>query len=227
MTMPLISTPPDLRSGADWIACIVTFLVALAVYTLTLAPTVTLEDSGELIVASDYLGVPHPPGYPIWTLLTWAFQWVFHPVTYHGHPNPAWAVNFFSAFAGALACGILALLVSRSGMGLLRSLKKETDVLGEKTEQLFCAVAGIAGGLLLAFSQGLWSQSVIAEVYSLNILFQTAVLLFLYRWMSEPDNPKPLFLSQKQRVCQDGKPVEKSRKNPVIQIIILRRDMSK
>jgi thioredoxin-like negative regulator of GroEL len=179
---------------ADWIACIVTFLVALAVYTLTLAPTVTLEDSGELIVASDYLGVPHPPGYPIWTLLTWAFQWVFHPVTYHGHPNPAWAVNFFSAFAGALACGILALLVSRSGMGLLRSLKKETDVLGEKTEQLFCAVAGIAGGLLLAFSQGLWSQSVIAEVYSLNILFQTAVLLFLYRWMSEPDNPKPLFL---------------------------------
>jgi thioredoxin-like negative regulator of GroEL len=55
-------------------------------------------------------------------------------------------------------------------------------------------VAGISSGLLLAFSQGMWSQSVIAEVYSLNIFFQTAVLLFLYRWMVEPGNPKPLFL---------------------------------
>ena len=179
---------------SDWISFGLTFLIALVVYTLTLAPTVTLEDSGELVVASDYLGVPHPPGYPIWSLLTWAFQWIFNKVTYHGYPNPAWAVNFFSAFTGALACGVLALLVSRSGMDFLRSLKKETDALGEKTESLFCATAGLAAGLLLAFSQGMWSQSVITEVYALNILFQTAVLLFLYRWMVEPENPKPLFI---------------------------------
>ncbi len=178
----------------DWLSFGITFLTALTVYTLTLQPTVGLEDSGELIVASDYLGVPHPPGYPIWSLLTWFFQWIFHGVTYHGYPNPAWGVNFFSGFAGALACGILALLVSRSGADILGSLKKETNVLGEKTESLFCCVAGISGGLLLAFSQGMWSQAVIAEVYSLNILFQTAVLLFLYRWMMEPENPKPLFL---------------------------------
>ncbi len=179
---------------SDWIAAALTFLVSLAVYTLTLAPTVTLEDSGELIVASDYLGVPHPPGYPIWSLLTWAFQWVFHGVKYHGYPNPAWGVNFFSAFSGALACGVLALLISRSGADILNALKKETAVLGAKTERLFCAAAGVSGGLLLAFSQGLWSQAVIAEVYALNILFQTLVILFLYRWAVEPDNPKPLFV---------------------------------
>jgi len=179
---------------SDWIALGITFIISLTVYVLTLQPTVGLEDSGELIVASDYLGVPHPPGYPIWSLLTWAFQWVFHKVTYHGYPNPAWAVNFFSAFTGAAACGILAMLVSRSGTDFLRSLKKETEMLGQKTESLFCAVAGIASGLLLAFSQGLWSQAVIAEVYAPNVLFQTAVLLLLYRWMSQPDNPKPLFL---------------------------------
>ena len=85
---------------SDWIACWVTFIISLIVYTLTLQPTLGLEDSGELIVASDYLGVPHPPGYPIWSLLTWFFQWVLHGVTFHGHPNPAWGVNFFSAFTG-------------------------------------------------------------------------------------------------------------------------------
>jgi len=178
----------------DWIACWVTFTISLLVYTLTLQPTLGLEDSGELIVASDYLGVPHPPGYPIWSLLTWFFQWVFHGVSFHGHPNPAWGVNFFSAFAGAAACGVLALLISRSGMDLLRGLKKETNILGEKTESLFCSVAGIAGGLLLAFGQGMWSQAVIAEVYTFNIFFQSLVLLFLYRWMVEPKKPIWLLL---------------------------------
>ncbi|MGE4489161.1 MAG: DUF2723 domain-containing protein [Kiritimatiellales bacterium] len=188
-----METKPFFRR-ADWFAFGLTFLITLIVYALTLAPTVTLEDSGELIVASDYLGVPHPPGYPIWSLLTWAFQWVFNGVKYHGYPNPAWGVNFFSAFAGAMACGVLAMLISSSGMQFIRGIKRENAILGEWTESLFSCVAGIAGGLLLAFSQGMWSQSVITEVYSLNILFQTAVLLFLYRWTVEPENPRPLFL---------------------------------
>ncbi|WP_168441945.1 glycosyltransferase family 117 protein [Pontiella desulfatans] len=179
---------------SDWIACWATFAISLIVYTLTLQPTLGLEDSGELVVASDYLGVPHPPGYPIWSLLTWFFQWVFHGVKFHGHPNPAWGVNFFSAFAGAAACGALALLISRSGMDLLRSLKKESSMLGEGTESLFCSVAGIAGGLLLAFGQGMWSQAVIAEVYTFNIFFQSLVLVFLYRWMSQPGQSKWLLL---------------------------------
>ncbi|VGO21037.1 protein O-mannosyl-transferase family [Pontiella sulfatireligans] len=179
---------------SDWIACWTTFVVSMIVYVITLQPTLGLEDSGELIVASDYLGVPHPPGYPIWSLLTWFFQWVFHAVTFHGHPNPAWAVNLFSATTGAGACGVLALLISRSGMDLLRSLKKESNVLGEKTESLFCSVAGISGGLLLAFGQGMWSQAVIAEVYTFNIFFQSLVLLFLYRWMVEPKDSKWLLL---------------------------------
>ena len=100
---------------SDWVSATITFLFSLIIYTLTLQPTVGLEDSGELIVASDFLGVPHPPGYPIWTLLTWFFQWIFHSFTFHGHPNPAWAVNWFSAFSGALACGIITLLISKSG----------------------------------------------------------------------------------------------------------------
>ena len=73
----------------DWWAFWIVSLVTLAVYVHTLAPTVTLEDSGELAVASDYLGVPHPPGDPSWTLITWFFQWIFHSATYTGHPNPA------------------------------------------------------------------------------------------------------------------------------------------
>ncbi|MFT7513847.1 MAG: hypothetical protein ACI9QL_003062, partial [Candidatus Omnitrophota bacterium] len=110
---------------ADWIAFWLTFLATLAVYTWTLNPTVSLEDSGELAVAADYLGVPPPPGYPIWTLLGWFFQWVFNFVQYNGNPNPAWGVAFMSAFFGALACGCVGMLISISGRHMVEGLKKQ------------------------------------------------------------------------------------------------------
>ena len=188
----------DNLSGAffrriDWWAFWAVLLATFGVYFYTLAPTLTLEDSGELAVASDYLGVPHPPGYPIWTLMTWFFQWVFHWVTYHGHPNPAWSVGLASAVSGAGACALLALLISRSGADILRSIPALTDKIGFRTENLLCLVAGISGGLLLAFSPVLWSQSVIVEVYGLNAFFQMAVLLLIYMWMCRPKSDMLLF----------------------------------
>lgn len=146
-------------------------------------------------MASDYLGVPHPPGYPIWTLVTWFFQWIFHWVKYNGHPNPAWSVGLASAVSGAGACALLALLISRSGADLLRSIPALTDKIGFRTENTLCLVAGISGGLLLAFSPVLWSQSVIVEVYSLNTLFQMGVLLLIYMWMCRPKNDTLLYLA--------------------------------
>jgi hypothetical protein len=201
---------------ADWGAFWITFGISMVAYFHTLAPTVTLEDSGELAVASDYLGVPHPPGYPIWTLLTWFFQWIFHWVKYFGqpdsnwmlvlrslkdvfdptmtgYPNPAWSVGLCSAFFGALACGLLALLVSRSGSDILRSLRRETEVLGLQTESRICLICGVTGGLLFAFSSVLWSQSTIVEVYSLNAFFMVLTLLLTYRWMCRPHEDKTLY----------------------------------
>jgi tetratricopeptide (TPR) repeat protein len=177
----------------DWWAFWIVLAVTLAVYVYTLAPTVTLEDGGELAVASDFLGVPHPPGYPIWTLVTWFFQWVFHWVTYNGYPNPSWSVGLASAVAGAGACGLLALLISRSGADLLRSVPELKEKIGFQAENLLCLAAGISGGLLLAFSPVLWSQSVIVEAYSLNAFFQMVVLLLLYMWMCRPKDDTLLY----------------------------------
>src|ERR671930_1389522 len=47
----------------------IVFLVALVLYSWTLAPTVTFTDSGELIVVAHGLGVAHPPGVPLWIVL--------------------------------------------------------------------------------------------------------------------------------------------------------------
>lgn len=179
-------------SGFDWMAFAICFALAFAVYFYTQAPTVTLEDSGELAVASDYLGVPHPPGYPLWTLLTWLFQLCLHWVSYNGYPNPAWAVGLSSGFFGALACGLLAILISKSGRALLDQ-RKPVSSLAPRTQRCLCCVTGISAGLLLAFSPVLWSQSTIVEVYSLNALLLLLVIVFLYMWMTVPSDFRWLY----------------------------------
>src|SRR5262249_6596737 len=107
--------PLSLFRRIDWITFAVTTVLVFATYFYTLAPDLTLEDAGELAVGSYYAGVPHPPGYPVWTLYTWLF-------THIPYSNIAWRVALSSAVAGAFACGLLALLVSRGSSMLLEGI---------------------------------------------------------------------------------------------------------
>ena len=57
----------------DWLSFGVTTALALTVYLMTLAPEVTLGFAGIFSVGAMYGGVPHPPGYPLWTMSAWLF----------------------------------------------------------------------------------------------------------------------------------------------------------
>jgi tetratricopeptide (TPR) repeat protein len=181
--------PEPFFRAVDWSAFWTALALALLVYGMTLAPTVTLEDSGELAVGSDHLGIPHPPGYPIWTIITWVFTRLFAFVQFRGQPNPAWAVGFASAVFGALASGVTAILLCRSGRDILRSIKATTNTIGERTERWGCWAGSVAASLVFAFSPVNWSQNVIVEVYALNAFFLVTVMFLAYVWMRRPDEP--------------------------------------
>ncbi|MGD9873795.1 MAG: DUF2723 domain-containing protein [Kiritimatiellia bacterium] len=134
------------------------------IYFLTLAPSVTLEQSGAFVVAGEHLGIGRVPGYPLWHLLARFFIFVFGFVKYHGQPNPAWGTNFMSAFFGALSCGLVALLVARTCRAIIPS----------KNNCSICAA--MAASLLFALSPAMWSQSVITETHTLTLF---CILLFL------------------------------------------------
>ena len=166
--------PPDrIWSRSDGLAALVSAAIAGSVYFWTAAPNVTLLDSGEFLVAAQHFGVPHPTGYPLWTLLAWIFQLL--PLG-----NAAWEINLFSGLCGALAVGLTAALFSSSTRWML----------GERVARwrgLNFTIA-VTVALLFAFSFSMWSQAVIAEVYTLHALLIGLFLASLYVWLRRPGN---------------------------------------
>lgn len=142
------------------LAAALVFLVALAVYVPTLAPgPVDNGDSGEFLGCAAGWGVPHPGGYPTYMLLAGACWRLPLPF------SPPLRVALLSALAAAGAAALLVLLLLHTGVP-------------------------VAGALLLALAAVLnplvWSQAVMAEVYTLHLLFFLALLWSCVRLMQQP-----------------------------------------
>jgi hypothetical protein len=151
----------------------------LAVYFRTLAPTVTLIDSGELAVAARDLGVAHPPGTPLWVLLA-------HPATRLPWSNVAARVAATSAVFAALAAGLM-VLVAREALLLAFAGSRAPDEPPAGPSWVALVPPAVAG-LSFAFSRSLWSYATVVEVYALNVLLILAVLFLLLRWSRTGDD---------------------------------------
>ena len=143
-------------------------LAALAVllgYLLTLAPTVTFWDAGELIAAARTLGIPHPPGTPLWVML--AHVWgMLVPVG-----DYAWRLNLMSAVGGAISAGCWFLVTH----ALVRR--------GDREAPPWVALgAGAAAALLTAFTFTNWQNAVEAEVYSVAMVTIAGAAWCAVRW---------------------------------------------
>jgi len=125
--------PAPLFRKIDWLTLLITFAAVWIGYYLTLAPEQTLEDSGELATGSFYAGIPHPPGYPVWTIYTWLWT-VLLPIK-----NIAWRVALGEATGGALAAGLLGLLVSRGSSLLMEGIEDLKAIVG-RWENAICMV---------------------------------------------------------------------------------------
>jgi hypothetical protein len=130
-------------------------LVALALYLATLLPGIGSGDTAEFQRVAPTLGVAHPTGYPLYTMLGWL--WSLLPLG----GTPAWRMNLFSASTAALAVGTL--FLAARALGQSRAI-------------------AAAAALALATSLTFWSQATIAEVYALAALLQALLLLALLRW---------------------------------------------
>ena len=168
---------------------VIVFAVIWTIYLLTLAPELTLEDSGELCTGSFYAGIPHPPGYPFWAIYSW-FWTAILPIG-----NVAWRVEVGESFAVAMGCGMLALMVSRGSSMLIEGIE-ELNSITSKWENAICMVSGFVAGMMLGLDGFMWSESVVINRISLfAVPWLILVLLMLMRWMYAPHQRRYLYLA--------------------------------
>jgi hypothetical protein len=139
-------------------------LISAAVYGITLCPTVELIDSGELALAAKNLGIAHPTGYPLYTLLGRIFAML-----------PFGSLIF--------RVNILSLLFTAFGTGFLYLLISEFIINDHK--QVYKEAIAAAASLFSGFSPVWWAQGTTNEVYSLNLMLITISLWSLARFIKQ------------------------------------------
>jgi len=161
--MTIVRLEPFRPARADWLHAGLVALALFALYAATSPRSVALEDDSLFVLSSYFLGIEHPPGYPLFTL-------VGHLFTYLPFGSVAYRVHLASALFGALS-GAAAWLCARSLM----------------QGRLPAYVAAFGLGLSPVF----WSQSIIAEVYTLNtFFFLVLVYLGLQAWARSAQAPE-------------------------------------
>lgn len=165
--------------------------VVLIVYLFTLAPSVDFIDTGELAAVTHTLGIAHPTGYPLFTMLGWL--WSHLPIG-----DEIFRMNVFAAVM--CAAGVGALFEVIHFMLLLMHVKKREALKGKKkfsskksphpllTDHMKI-VTSFFGALTIAYSETYWSTALSIEVYALHCMLVALVLLFFLRSIFSEDEP--------------------------------------
>lgn len=159
-----------------WKGALASALLVLAGYVFTLAPTVTFWDAGELIAASKILGIPHPPGTPLFVLL--AHVW--------GSIVPfgefAWRLNLLTALFSSAAAGCWFLVVHEA-------LTRATREAPAAAARWFRTGGAMAAVVLAAFTFTAWQNSNETEVYSVATFVAAAMAWLCLLWRRRRGSP--------------------------------------
>ncbi len=164
--------------------------VVFIIYIITLAPTVIQIDAGELAAVQSTLGIAHPTGYPLFTIIGYLFLLIPLPFT----------KIFMANLLAAIWCSLAIFLFYKTATLVMNNLKgfrtievksktkkiKENKKIKQqevksKSSGLIILISIIAGGLVLALSKTFWFQSTSVEVYSLHVFLMLLIILFLLK----------------------------------------------
>lgn len=168
------------RQRIDWLhkgVAAAILLIVFIIYNATKAPTLSFWDCGEFITCSHVLGIPHPPGTPLYVLLGRLFTLI--PF----HADISARVNMFSAMTGAVAA-MLAFLVT---FRLIRLWWPGDQFTGWKKATAY--IGGIVGASMFAFGKTQWNNSMEAEVYTPAMLLVILMIWLTLRWLENRDRP--------------------------------------
>mmetsp|Transcript_22145 Transcript_22145/g.33237 ORF Transcript_22145/g.33237 Transcript_22145/m.33237 type:complete len:792 (+) Transcript_22145:73-2448(+) len=158
----------EFQCAANFSPSLATFVVVFSVYLRTVSPSIAGGDSGELLAEGCQLGTPHPPGYPLYMIITYAVSSIGN---FFGSQSVALYMNITSCLFGALTCALVTssvLIVTTKGISYYNRQEKPSF---EDSPYCLCACSAMTMGFLCAFSPLMWQYSVTSEVFALNNFF--------------------------------------------------------
>jgi len=154
----------------------VTLVVSFIVYLSTMATTVPYWDCGEFIATSFILGVPHPPGSPLYLILGRIFSML--PL----NTDIAFRVNLLSPITSALAVMLLYLII-------VKVIAHWRGEIRTRQDSLIAFGAAFVGAMTFAFTDSHWFNAVEAEVYAMSTFFTAMVIWLILHWSDRADEP--------------------------------------
>ncbi len=163
--------PPTSQARPPYLFAFGTFVVVLLIYVSTLAPTTAFWDTSEYIAAARVLGIPHPPGNPLFVILAHTFGLLPLGASY------AMRINLFAAVTSALGAGLWFLVAERWLRGIV--------------QPRWARYGAAFGGVLVgATSWSVWNQSTVNEkVYTVSLLSIALVMWLVVRWGDDEPGP--------------------------------------
>jgi hypothetical protein len=161
------------------ILAVLLFILAEILYLSTMAPTLSFWDCGETITTSFTLGIPHPPGAPLFLLLGRLFTMI--PF----FSDTGARVNLISTLVSSSTIMLTYLIIVR-----LIILYRRSDPDGWELPEKISAYGGAAvGAICLALSDSFWFNAVEASLWSSSLFFTAIITWLALRWNEE--DPKP------------------------------------
>ncbi|MBW3630456.1 MAG: DUF2723 domain-containing protein, partial [Gemmatimonadetes bacterium] len=163
---PRDTTPPPVQGRPPYWWALFAGGLVFALYAITLAPTTAFWDTSEYIATAHNLGIPHPPGNPLFVLMARAWELLLAPTGL----SPAVRINLFSAAMGAGSAIFWYLVVHR--------------ILTTFTENEIVRRVGAGVAVLVsATAYTVWNQSNVNEkVYTVSLLTIALLSWVAFLW---------------------------------------------
>jgi hypothetical protein len=165
-------SPSELDYRPSYLAAGIVSALVFLLYIVTLAPSTAMWDTSEYITAATVLGMPHPPGNPLFVLIGRVFAIL--PIA----SSIAVRINILAAVCSAVSAGMWFLVTERVLVGWFE-------------QRWLRIVGGTLAALIGATAFTVWNQSVVNEkVYTVSLMGIAIVSWLMVRWCDQPDGRK-------------------------------------
>jgi hypothetical protein len=155
------------------ILALVVYTISAIVYAMTVQHSFSFWDCGEFIACARIMGIPHPPGFPLFVIIGRIFSLI--PFV----EDISYRINYISVLSSA-ATAMFSYLLTVRLVGYFFGAERNLAI-----NRYIAYIGGIAGGLFVAFSRTNWGNSVEAEVYGLALALSVAIVWLTTRYFEQ------------------------------------------